>query len=62
MEDILKIRVKDLLNKSQQAAENVGKVLIAKKIKRDIIRKNEKNNGYMKWVSDRVKGIRNIKR
>jgi hypothetical protein len=62
MEDILKIRVKDLLNKSQQAAENAVKVLIAKKIKRDIIRKNEKKNGYMKWVSDRVKGIRNIKR
>lgn len=37
-------------------------MLQAKKVMRDIIKANEKKLSYMKWVSDRIKGIINIKK
>ena len=62
MQNILKIKYKNIFSKKDHVHANFAKMLQAKKATRDIIKANSKRMGYIRWVRDRIKAIINMRK
>lgn len=62
MEGILNICRKEVTNRHLSAMESILRILHAKKKMNAIVSSRQRRMSYMKWVCDRIIGIRSIKR